>query len=588
MSNFYDKASLVMIPSGTKEGTIFSLKPTNGDGDFTFSRSTAATRVNADGLIEKETQNLLLQSNTFNTTWVKTNTTLTSGQTGYDGSSNAWLLNKSAVFARIQQPITSTSGVKTFSVYLKAGTLSWCRVLVISAASPEFYINLADGSIGSQYNNITATSTDVGGGWYRASLIFDDTISEVRIYPADANNSVSGTSGNIYIQDAQLEQGLVARDYIETTTAAVEGGITDNVPRLDYTDSSCPALLLEPQRTNLVTQSEYLTDSSYWATTALNVIANNATSPEGVLNASFLQPTATNSGHQIYHTFSISAGTNTLSVFLKAGNYSKFRFYFYDGTTSHEIYGDCSDGSIYSTNSTASVQDYGNGWYRYSVTATNVSFGAGNFTIRVVSDSYVDTWLANGTDGLYAYGWQFEAGSYSSSLIPTYGTSQTRAYDYCINSSLTTSTDFTIFFEAKDFCLINGNTGGSYDNLQFVFSPSGGAYDSGGSYHIYNNSLYYYDGSANTDFGLIYNNQTDSKFALVKRGNQGIIYANGVKKTELTLPSGADAKVINWDAINITPSLTDAQGDVFGPNYKQLLKFDTALSDSELADLTTL
>jgi hypothetical protein len=50
-----------------------------------------------------------------------------------------------------------------------------------------------------------------------------------------------------YIQDVQLEQGLVARDYIETTTAAVEGGITDNVPRLDYTDSSCPALLLEPQ-----------------------------------------------------------------------------------------------------------------------------------------------------------------------------------------------------------------------------------------------------------------------------------------------------------------------------------------------------
>ena len=63
---------------------------------------------------------------------------------------------------------------------------------------------------------------------------------------------VSGTSEiTIYLQDAQLEQGLVARDYIETTTTAVEGGITDNVPRLDYTDSSCPALLLEPQRTNL-------------------------------------------------------------------------------------------------------------------------------------------------------------------------------------------------------------------------------------------------------------------------------------------------------------------------------------------------
>jgi hypothetical protein len=54
----YDKASLVLIPSGTKEGVVFSQKPTNGDGDFTFSRATAATRVNADGLIESVTDNV--------------------------------------------------------------------------------------------------------------------------------------------------------------------------------------------------------------------------------------------------------------------------------------------------------------------------------------------------------------------------------------------------------------------------------------------------------------------------------------------------------------------------------------------------
>jgi hypothetical protein len=35
----YDKASLVLIPSGTKEGVVFSQKPTNGDGDFTFLKS---------------------------------------------------------------------------------------------------------------------------------------------------------------------------------------------------------------------------------------------------------------------------------------------------------------------------------------------------------------------------------------------------------------------------------------------------------------------------------------------------------------------------------------------------------------------
>ena len=84
-----------------------------------------------------------------------------------------------------------------------------------------------------------------------------DTATLILLLYADSS-SASSTAGNIYIQDAQLEQGLVARDYIETTTTAVEGGITDNVPRLDYTDSSCPSLLLEPQRTNLIPQSEYI------------------------------------------------------------------------------------------------------------------------------------------------------------------------------------------------------------------------------------------------------------------------------------------------------------------------------------------
>jgi len=53
--NAWNDASLVMIPSGYKDGTLYSVKPTNGDGDFTFTRGSnlAATRVNSEGLIEK-------------------------------------------------------------------------------------------------------------------------------------------------------------------------------------------------------------------------------------------------------------------------------------------------------------------------------------------------------------------------------------------------------------------------------------------------------------------------------------------------------------------------------------------------------
>jgi len=85
--SIYDKSSLVLIPSGTKTGKVYSQKPVSGDGDFTFTRASAATRVNADGNIEKETQNLLLQSN-FSSSWSATVATMTGGQSGYDGSND--------------------------------------------------------------------------------------------------------------------------------------------------------------------------------------------------------------------------------------------------------------------------------------------------------------------------------------------------------------------------------------------------------------------------------------------------------------------------------------------------------------------
>jgi hypothetical protein len=47
-----DKASLIQIPSGYKSTKLYSLRPSNGDGDFTFARSSSATRVNSEGLIE--------------------------------------------------------------------------------------------------------------------------------------------------------------------------------------------------------------------------------------------------------------------------------------------------------------------------------------------------------------------------------------------------------------------------------------------------------------------------------------------------------------------------------------------------------
>ena len=52
--SIYQKASLVQIPSGYKaaDDKLYSVVPSNGDGDFTVTVDADATRVNKDGLIE--------------------------------------------------------------------------------------------------------------------------------------------------------------------------------------------------------------------------------------------------------------------------------------------------------------------------------------------------------------------------------------------------------------------------------------------------------------------------------------------------------------------------------------------------------
>ena len=102
-----DLASLVLSPTATKEGKVYSAIPDTGDGDMTFTRGSSATRVNSAGLIEKERGNLLLQSNTFDTTWSAVSASVTGGQSGYDGSSDAWLLSKSAAGGYIYQNVIS-------------------------------------------------------------------------------------------------------------------------------------------------------------------------------------------------------------------------------------------------------------------------------------------------------------------------------------------------------------------------------------------------------------------------------------------------------------------------------------------------
>jgi len=576
--SIYDKSSLVLIPSGTKTGKVYSQKPTNGDGDFTFTRSSAATRINADGNIEKETSNLLLQSNSFNTTWLNAATTETSGQAGYDGTNDAWRIDKSNSGAYIYQNI-SQSGVQTFSVYAKAGTSTWIQVVANGSSNALSFFDLDNGVLGATSSNIISRDiTSAGNGYYRCSISVNiGTIARVRFYVAEGDNDTSATSGNIYIQDAQLNQGLIAQKVITTTTSAVYGGITDNVPRLDYTDSSCPALLLEPQRTNIVPDSEYIVN---WSQTNATTASNQATSPEGVDNASL--STATGSGaHAPYDTLSgsVTSGANyTMSIFYKKGTTNYLRFE--EGYTGIGIDIDIDAESATPRNgaTNANIEDYGSGWYRASFGFTGHGSSASQIVVYIKNNNDITSYTASG-ENIYLYGAQIEAGSYATSYIPTYGSSVSRVAESC---SKTSATD-----------LIGQNEGSFYAEIDFTDTDADQMY------------MTLSDGTSNNRIHIGYDYTSDFIYCNIRAAGsaQGLITtptspSEGIKKIAVAYAQDDYVMYINGTQVGSdgnanVPTLNRIDiGNYWTTGYeypvKQNLLFKTRLSNQELADLTTL
>jgi len=572
MATTFDKASLALIPSGVKESKVYSIKPTDGSGDFTFSRGTdTATRVNSSGLIEKERGNLFTYSNDFsNAAWTKVRSSVSSGATDPFGGSNAWsfLADTSADQQHYVNATISQSGVGTLSIYAKANGYNWLRLRL---PSEEAYFNLADGETGSSTTGISASITDAGGGWYRCEVAISDMSSStsVFIHIAEGDGDIiiggtpSGTDG-LYIYGAQLEQGLVATDYIETTTAAVYEGITDNLPRLDYSGgASCPSLLLEPSRTNVVAQSEYFDG---WIKTTNGtgvtpvVIQNDAISPEGVQNASKI-------------TFDVAGGTTssdwsliTLNVSGLTSGASYVSSVYLKGENGGEEVLVRSVGGSYKKHTLTTE------WERYDFLETSAGT---SYTADIGIRKSVGHTI-NSSATIYAYGFQSELGSYPTSYIPTYGTSASRSEDSCSKTGITDligQTEGTLFIET-DFT----NTSGT----QVLFSAHDGAANK--RLEIWSNNDVvngFIGGSVNIAVGNTTISNGVHKIALAYKSGDSVFYVDGVQ-------IGTSATSFTISALTTlafkqyTGLLKPTEGT------KQTLVFKTRLTNAELAAITTI
>ena len=259
--NIYDNAGVALIPSGTKASKLYSVLPANGDGDFTHSRGSTATRVNKDGFIESVATNvprldypltngvvgdcphLLLEpqrtnyagkSEEFdNSYWQKVRATITANQiVSPDGSVTADLLTATDTSENYcQQNVSSTvSGSKqTASFFVKKGTSDFCHILLwdVSNDGARQWFDLTNGSVGTSTTFGSGVSVDsaqminYGNGWYRCIVVFNNsnTTVRMRISASNSNGSTSSTSGKtIYIWGAQLTVGSYKTSYIPNTT----------------------------------------------------------------------------------------------------------------------------------------------------------------------------------------------------------------------------------------------------------------------------------------------------------------------------------------------------------------------------------
>ena len=333
----------------------------------------------------------------------------------------------------------------------------------------------------------------------------------------------------------------IAKNGLITTVAA-------NVPRLNYplidgVVSGCPSLLLEPESTNLLPYSE---DFTQWTNIGSPTVElNNIISPNGTLNGTKVtRGTNTTLFRQI--TSPIIGIEHTFSIYAKKGNYDKLTLDIGDEIAP-----------------TFTLTDE---WQRFEVTSTP-------------SINHVDISLPLSSSGdfIYIYGAMLESGSFPTSYIPTSGSQTTRSAETCNNSGdADTFNDSEGVLMAEISALDNDGTireialsdGSTTNRIEIRYSGSNaqGIVRFGANVLVFSYSI-----NDTTDF---------IKVSLKYKSGNYSFWVNGFE-TQVDTTTGTPTGLSEL-------AFDDGNGnDDFYGNTKQLQYFDTALTDTDLEELTS-
>jgi hypothetical protein len=365
---------------------------------------------------------------------------------------------------------------------------------------------------------------------------------------------------------------------VRTNSSGLLESMGSGVPRLSYMYGSCPALLLEPQRTNLALYSAQFDDAS-WTKADTSVTANTTTSPDGTTNADSLIENTATALHQISQGTAAAGGVYTATIYAKPNG----RNWVFINIAAAANYGAWFDvqngtvGTIQSNITSATITSVGNGWYRCSLTGNTIALNPRiSFTMATSNASFAYT--GNGTSGLFIYGAQLELGAYPTTYIPTTTASATRVADSfsrnnIYTNGLITSSGGTWFVELRGNLSLTRDAFGAglYISDTTNISSNNINIRNGGTSRLAINKVI-----AGVSTALYLTTTDTTKLAIKWNGTSADIFANGTKVISATAFTPTAMQFLSCDATDV-------------PKFIQAMAlYPSPLSDTDCTIITTL